>query len=36
MEEREELRLMGCDVIVLQGGIALRECILVNEWYQER
>jgi hypothetical protein len=36
VEEREELRLMGCDVIVLQGGIALRECILVNEWYQER
>ena len=36
MEEREELRLMGCDNIVLQGGIALRECVLVNGWYQER
>ena len=29
MEEREELRLMGCDNIVLQGGIALRDCFLL-------
>ena len=30
------MKLMGGRVIVLQGGEALRECILVNGWYQER
>jgi hypothetical protein len=35
-EERGGVRLMEGDVVVLQGGSALRECILVNGWYQER
>ena len=35
-EERLGVRLMGGRVIVLQGVSALRECILVNGWYQER
>jgi hypothetical protein len=35
-EKRRGVRLMGGRVIVLQGDTALRECILVNGWYQER
>ena len=35
-EKRRGVKLMGGRVIVLQGGEALRECILVNGWYQER
>ena len=35
-EERQDVRLMGCRVVVMQGGTALRECFLVNGWYQER
>ena len=27
---------MGGSVLVLQGDTALRECVLVNGWYQER
>jgi hypothetical protein len=30
------VRLMGGRVIVLQGDTVIRECILVNGWYQER
>ena len=35
-EEKRGVKLMGDCVVVLQGGTALRECILVNGWYQER
>jgi hypothetical protein len=35
-EMRGGVRLMGGHVIVLQGGTSLRECSLVNGWYQER
>ena len=30
------MRLMGGRVVVLQGDTALRECVLVKGWYQER
>jgi hypothetical protein len=35
-EKRREVKLMGGRVVVLQGDTALRECVLVNGWYQER
>ena len=35
-EKRREVRLMGGRVVVLQGGTAVRECVLVNSWYQKR
>ena len=35
-EEKRGVRLIGGNVVVLQGGSTLRECSLVNSWYQER
>ena len=35
-EQRRVVRLMGGRNDVLPGGSALRECILVNSWYQKR
>ena len=35
-EEGGIVRLIGGSVVVLQIGSALRECILVKGWYQER
>ena len=35
-EERLGVRLMGGRVIVLQENSEVRECTLVNGWYQER
>ena len=35
-EQRRVVRLMGGRNDVLPGGSTLRECILVNSWYQKR
>ena len=35
-KKRGGVRLLGSRVVVLQGDTALRECVLVNGWYQER
>ena len=35
-EEKRGVTLIRSRVVVLQGGKAVRECILVNSWYQER